>query len=106
MAGKIYVARYSAVLDGPDGGQVTVTGGVTRVREGHPLLRGRESMFDEVSVHYDIEDARSAPQDEPEPEPVVSAPAKAAPATAEDDDYFPPPAKKTAAPRRGPRKQA
>lgn len=105
MAGKIYVAISSAVLDTEDGGRASITAGVTRVREGHPILRGRESMFKEIDVHFDIEDARSAPQDAPKPEPVVSAPAEtvAAPATAEDEAYLPP-AKKTAASRRGPRK--
>jgi hypothetical protein len=102
MAGKIFVAKESGVLEMPDGSVIVFTRGVTRVREGHDILKGRENMFEEIGVHYDIEDARSAPQDEPKPQPVA-----AAPATPDDDDYFPPApaAKKTAAPRqRGPRK--
>lgn len=66
---KIYVSKVSGLAD-YDGRQVPLVAGVTRVREGHPLLKGREDVFEEISVHYDIEDARSAPQDEPKPERV------------------------------------
>lgn len=108
MAGKIYVARVDGIID-YNGGQVPIKAGVTRVREGHPILEGRESVFEEITVQYDLEDARSAPQDEPKPEPVASAPAAAeaspAPATAEDEEYLAPP-KKPATRQRGPRKQA
>lgn len=62
-SGKIYVAKFSGFAD-LDGRQVHVQEGVTRVREGHPLLKGREDVFEEIGVHYDLEDARSAPQDE------------------------------------------
>lgn len=101
---KIYVSKVSGLAD-YDGRQVPLVAGVTRVREGHPLLKGRESVFEEITVQYDIEDARSAPQDEPKPEPVAAAPAEAevkAPAV-DDEDYLAAPAKKPA-PRRGPRK--
>lgn len=108
MAGKIYVSKVNGLAD-YEGGQIMLTAGVTRVREGHPLLKGRESVFEEIRVEYDLEDARSAPQDEPKPEPVASAPAAAeaspAPATAEDEEYLAPP-KKPATRQRGPRKQA
>ena len=69
MAGKIYVATQNGLAD-YDGRQVPIRAGVTRVREGHPLLKGREAIFEEIKVDYDIEDARSAPQDEPKPERV------------------------------------
>lgn len=96
---KIYVSKVSGLAD-YDGRQIPLVAGVTRVREGHPLLKGREAVFEEITVHYDVEDARSAPQDETEP-PHAPPPA----AVVDDDDYFPPPVKKTAAPRqRGPRK--
>lgn len=81
MAGKIYVARSSTFLV-HDGEQVQVLAGVTRVREGHALLKSRPDLFEEIRVHYEVEDARRAPQDEPKPEPageevpaVKSAPA-------------------------------
>jgi hypothetical protein len=50
----IYVAResFSAELDGVP---VAVVKGQTRVREGHPLLDGRESLFEPVTVHYDVD---------------------------------------------------
>jgi hypothetical protein len=70
MAGKIFVALANAVLDLPDGGRAVIVAGQTRVREGHPLLRGRESLFQEINAHFEFEDARSAPQDEPKPKPV------------------------------------
>lgn len=60
--GKILVARetFTAELDGSP---VIVHKGVTRVREGHPLLKGREDLFELVddTVHYDIEQATAAP---------------------------------------------
>lgn len=105
MAGKIYVAKTSAVLDTEDGGRVAITGGVTRVREGHPLLRGRESMFEEIGVHYEVETARQAPEPEAKPEPRTKPEPVAAPATADDEAYVKPGPKPAAAkPQRGPRR--
>lgn len=96
MAGKIYVARVSGIIDLPKGGQAHIQAGITRVREGHPILKGRESIFREIDVHYDVEDARSAPQDAPVPEAVTAPAAEAA---------KPEPVKAPAArPQRGPRK--
>lgn len=78
----IYVANetFSAEVDGTP---VVVHKGQTRVRAGHPLLDGREALFDRVEdeVQYDVEQAtaapgerrggrifgRSAPDAEPEP---------------------------------------
>lgn len=60
--GKIYVAVQDGLCQLPDGNYVTLKTGVTRVREGHPLLKGRESMFKELDVHYDLEDMRAAPE--------------------------------------------
>ena len=103
MAGKIYVARTSALIQLGDGNSVVLKQGITRVREGHPLLEGRESMFEEIGVHYDVETARQAPKAESKPEPKAEpkAEAKAAPAEAKAEAA---PAKTTTAPRRGPRK--
>jgi len=60
--GKIFVAIQDGLCQLPDGNYVTLKTGVTRVREGHPLLKGRASMFKELDVHYELEDARSAPE--------------------------------------------
>lgn len=70
--GKIYVAKADAVVAMPDGSYVNLRGGFTRVREGHPLLEGREALFQKLDVHYDLEDTRSAPEEEkvvPKPDP-------------------------------------
>jgi len=56
----IYVAKesFSTVLDGDE---VTVQKGRTRVREGHPLLAGREHLFEPQAVDYEVEQATSSP---------------------------------------------
>ena len=69
MAGNIYVARQSTFLV-HNGEQVHIKAGITRVREGHPILESRPGLFREIEVHFDLEDERQAPQDEPKPEPV------------------------------------
>lgn len=58
--GAIYIAAESFTTS-LDGVPVLVTAGETRVREGHPLLAGREHLFRLLDVHYDIEDASAAP---------------------------------------------
>ncbi len=70
MAGQIYVASVSGTIQLADGSQVQIHADVTRVREGHPLLVGRESMFRKIDVHYDVETARQAPA--PEAKPVAA----------------------------------
>ena len=52
----VFVAResFSTTLDGVP---VAVVKGVTRVRAGHPLLAGREDLFELLTVHYDVERA-------------------------------------------------
>ena len=104
MTGKIFIAVASAVVQ-TDDGPVTLQGGVTRVREGHALLEGRSELFRELDIHYEVEDARKAPQDDPKPQPVKSE-AKAE-AKAEDAEAKTEPVKAAApspAHRRGPRK--
>jgi len=53
---EVYVARtsFSTTLDGVP---VAVVKGQTRVREGHPLLEGREELFERQVVHFDVDDA-------------------------------------------------
>ena len=105
MSGKIYIARSSGLAD-YDGGQVYIQAGVTRVREGHPLLKGRESIFEEIEVQYEVEDARSAPQDEPKPvaPAVKTEPASKTEPVVKDPAPKTEPALKTSSHRRGPRK--
>lgn len=70
--GKIYVAVRDGLCE-VDGNWISLKAGVTRVREGHPLLNGRESMFKELDVHYDLEDMRAAPEQE-KPVPAAEPP--------------------------------
>jgi len=56
--GEIFVARESFATE-LDGVPISVFGGVTRVRAGHPLLKGREQMFEPITVHYDVDDQPS-----------------------------------------------
>ena len=56
----IYVATRTFVTT-LDGKRVMVNRGKTRVRHGHPLLKGREHLFSPIGVHYDVEQATKAP---------------------------------------------
>lgn len=58
--GEIFVARQSFTTE-LDGVPISVYGGQTRVRAGHPLLKGREELFEPLKVHYDIEAATAGP---------------------------------------------
>ncbi len=60
MEGKIFVAVESFGLE-IDGVPHTISKDVTRVREGHPILEGREHLFKELEVQYDIEDTTAKP---------------------------------------------
>lgn len=75
---KIYVATESGFLT-VDGEEIPLVAGVTRVREGHALLRARPDMFREQRVHYDVETSRQAPEDEAKPEPKAEAKAEPEP---------------------------
>lgn len=100
MAGKIYVATQSAVVY-TDDGPVVLRGGVTRVREGHPLLKGRMDLFEEQTVEYEVETARQAPKAEAKPE------AKSEPKVEESKAEEPPahgPKTPESKPTRGPRR--
>lgn len=56
----IYVAiqSFTTLLDGAE---IAVQRGRTRVREGHPLLRGREHLFEPLKVDYEVEQMTAAP---------------------------------------------
>lgn len=58
--GQIFVARETFMTE-VDGAPVAVHANVTRVREGHPLLSGREHMFAPLEVHFEVEQATKAP---------------------------------------------
>ena len=60
MAGRIFVALKTSVIH-IDGKAHVVHKGVTRVREGHPLLEGREEMFAPIDCDYEVEEARAKP---------------------------------------------
>ena len=64
MAGKIYVAKSSGVAE-IDGNGYPFVKGVTRVREGHALLKiaGADELFEVVegTVHYEVEEATANP---------------------------------------------
>lgn len=58
--GKIFVATESGTVD--FGGQYyAFTRGVTRVREGHPLLKVLPDYFKPIDVHYEWETATAEP---------------------------------------------
>lgn len=63
VANETFTTRF-------EGSDVVIRKGKTRIREGHPLLRGREHLFTALSVDYDIEQATKAPGEK------RSAPAK------------------------------
>ena len=84
MADKntIYVATESFVTT-IDGEEVVIRKGTTRVRAGHKLLKGRERLFEPLTIQYDTESATSAPGEQreakkPAPEPLVKEPSKEA----------------------------
>lgn len=58
--GTIYVAKSSFSIE-IDGATMPIQAGVTRVREGHWLLRHHPEYFEPMSVHYEIEDTSAKP---------------------------------------------
>ena len=77
--GQIYVAKTSGVASVKDYGEIVFTAGVTRIREGHPILKQIGHYFEPLTIQYDLEDTSAAPGEkrgeppvarkEPEPEP-------------------------------------
>ena len=57
---KILIATESFIAR-VDGVDHTIQAGITRVREGHPLLVGREHLFRAIDAHYEVEQATQAP---------------------------------------------
>jgi len=55
-SGGILVALQSAFFT-HEGQPVTVIQGRTTVREGHPILRGRENLFGPIGVDYELPSA-------------------------------------------------
>jgi hypothetical protein len=66
MSGEIFVAKGGAVLVLGDK-RIVLQQGQT-VREGHPILAGREQLFEPFTVDYEVEDAQKseAPPKAPE----------------------------------------
>lgn len=56
----VYVCKESAAFEWA-GDMVVVNKGVTRVRAGHPMLAAHPELFEEITVHYDVEQATAAP---------------------------------------------
>jgi len=54
----LYVGKEPATFD-VDGSPVFIGPNVV-VRAGHPIMRGRESLFEPLVVHYDVERAAAA----------------------------------------------
>jgi hypothetical protein len=52
--GAILVARESVIF-AYDGNQVYIHKGRTTVREGHPVLRGREDLFEPLVPTFDLD---------------------------------------------------
>lgn len=90
MLGEMYVANESFVCV-VDGQSYSVVGGVTRVRAGHPLLRGREHLFRVLRAHHEYSEPVQSPG------PVETA--TAAPGEVRDIPAKPTAAKKAAAPK-------
>lgn len=71
----IFVAKESFTVT-LNGENHQVSAGKTRVRAGHPLLKGREMYFEPLTVQYDVEQATAKPGEKrAAPEPVVAPPA-------------------------------
>lgn len=56
----ILVAKRSAIVMF-DGRRVTIRAGRTHVRAGHPILDGRQDMFEPIKVEFEVDDEPKAP---------------------------------------------
>lgn len=59
-SGDILVANETGMII-VDGERYMIHKGVTRVRKGHPMIKGNEALFKPIDVHYDVEQATRAP---------------------------------------------
>lgn len=80
----VYVCKESAAFEW-GGDMVVVNKGVTRVRAGHPMLAAHPELFEEITVHYDVERATAAPGEKRSLSTPTLEP-KPAPAPADDLD--------------------
>jgi len=60
QTGEMLVARESFAFR-YEGSDHHFIGGQTRVRAGHPILKGREHLFEPIKADYEIEQATAAP---------------------------------------------
>jgi hypothetical protein len=58
--GAMLVAKESFATNW-EGQDRSFVAGMTRVRDGHPILKGIEHLFEPVRAHYEIEQATDAP---------------------------------------------
>jgi hypothetical protein len=56
----VYVCKESAAFEW-DGDMVVVHKDITRVRAGHPILAAHPELFEEITVHFEVEQATAAP---------------------------------------------
>jgi len=56
----IFVPRDSFAVE-IDGVRYVLHKGVTRVRQGHPVMVGREDLFEPLTVDLEVESATAAP---------------------------------------------
>jgi hypothetical protein len=91
--GAILIATTSALIP-YEGREVMIAGGRTTVREGHPILKGREGLFKVLAPDYEVE-APAAKPPEPPAKPPAKKPAAPEPASKPADQ----PASQPAAPK-------
>lgn len=65
MPDDIFVARESAIVHF-NGAAVTLAAGRTTARKGHPILNGREALFEPLRVDFDLGQADDSDADEPD----------------------------------------
>lgn len=82
---QIFVAKESFATN-LDGEPIVVNKGVTRVRAGHKLLKGREAFFEPLKVHYDVERATASPGEARVSRPAPDQPPKPAVAASQPTD--------------------
>lgn len=56
----LFIAKESAITS-VGGEDIVIHAGHTVVRAGHPLLKGREDLFQPLFVHYDVEPTEAPP---------------------------------------------
>lgn len=81
----VYVCKESGAFEW-NGDMVVVNKGVTRVRAGHPILDAHPELFEEITVHYDVERATAAPGEKRSLQLPQQPPEKPAPVAADDGE--------------------